>query len=345
MKTMSELNTNGVRQVLDCTCASLQTLPTYVATAQTTASNPKRLSIGRLVTLATASLVVFAQIAPAQTWQTVDDFLYVAGLESWNFGVVVAPSGTVFASGSGDGSGGYHGLVMASADSGNTWSAPLDDFVEPGFPVRYDAGIACDSAGNLYVPGSTGTTSGAQLHWLVRRGALGGTTWATVDDFAVVGANPQPNWVTVDTAGNVYVAGVVQYTNGVHTWTVRKGLSGASFSTVDSFAPGGFGNAQAIFAHATAGIFAAGYTNYTVSSKHGSSTYSIWTVRRSLDGGATWTTVDNSIYGQPRSIGSDAVGDIYVVGATEPACFPARPMRLIRAINSIHALPNLADRG
>ena len=63
----------------------------------------------------------------AQSWQTVDDFQYVAGQPAENFGLVAAPSGVLFASGFGfDASGTSHGLVMASADSGNTWSAPIN---------------------------------------------------------------------------------------------------------------------------------------------------------------------------------------------------------------------------
>jgi hypothetical protein len=70
-------------------------------------------------------------------------------------------------------------------------------------------------------------------------------------------------------------------------------------------------------------MFVAGRSNYTytVTSKHGSTTYStssVWTVRRSLDGGATWATVDSSIYGDPRGIGADAAGNLYVVGASVP---------------------------
>jgi hypothetical protein len=43
---------------------------------------------------------------------------------------------------------GAHGLVMASADGGNTWSAPVDDFVYPGSHTR-DDGIVADSGGNV----------------------------------------------------------------------------------------------------------------------------------------------------------------------------------------------------
>jgi hypothetical protein len=142
-----------------------------------------------------------------------------------------------------------------------------------------------------------------------------------VDDFAAPGSSAnQAHGLGVDAAGNVYVVGLVAYTNGAttYTWTVRKGIGGANFSTVDSLSAGGFGIAQAVFVHPTAGVFVAGRTNYTVTTRHGSSSSSIWTVRRSQDGGSTWATVDGAIYGAPRGIGADASGNIYVVGSSVP---------------------------
>src|SRR6266700_4067076 len=127
------------------------------------------LSVGLAGTLALITQTNFAQ-----TWQMVDDFQYVAGQAAVNFGLAVAPSGALFASGFAyDASGVGHGLVMASADAGNTWSAPLDDFVYPGSTTRYDGGIVSDSAGNLYVAGRYYFSSGP-IHWIVRRSADGG---------------------------------------------------------------------------------------------------------------------------------------------------------------------------
>src|SRR6266568_3995661 len=135
------------------------------------------LSVGLAGTLALITQTNFAQ-----TWQMVDDFQYVAGQAAVNFGLAVAPSGALFASGFAyDASGVGHGLVMASADAGNTWSAPLDDFVYPGgtgtwttmdnFPYVSGANahaIAADSLGNVFVGGQGSPASGA-VHWLVRK--------------------------------------------------------------------------------------------------------------------------------------------------------------------------------
>jgi hypothetical protein len=271
------------------------------------------------------ALALINQTTNAQTWHTVDTYQYVPGLGSGNFGLTVAPSGVVFASGWGDdGVNGDHGLVRASADGGTTWSGPLDDFYVANSSVEASGGLASDSAGNLYVAGYYYFDNPGQEHQFVRRSTDGGTTWATVDDVAQaigVDDSPKPGGLTADAAGNVFVAermitvgakGVVSY-----YWVVRKGSGGTSFSTVDQFTTGG-SIAQAVYAHPSAGVFAAGFANISVRS--GSS--QAWLVRRSLDGGVTWSTVDSYQYSSgvassAQCICADTHGNLYVVGSAQ----------------------------
>jgi hypothetical protein len=98
------------------------------------------------------------------------------------------------------------------------------------------------------------------------------------------------------------------------TWTIRKGQGGTSYTTVDVFQPS-TSQAYAVFANATAGVFAVGYG--AVVGKKSSS--QAWLVRRSLDGGATWATVDDyqasgGYAATAFGAGADAQGNIYVVG-------------------------------
>jgi hypothetical protein len=133
-----------------------------------------------------------------------------------------------------------------------------------------------------------------------------------VDTVAISGLYASPlaaGAITADPFGNVYVTEPVY-----GTWTIRKGQGGTSFSTVDTFQPSG-SQANAVFAHPTAGIFAVGFG--TVVNKRSSS--QAWVVRRNLDGGATWATVDayqaSSGYAATAfGAGADAQGNIYVVG-------------------------------
>jgi hypothetical protein len=257
------------------------------------------------------SLALLAGTASARTWQTVDDFQYTAGQTAVNCGLTVAPSGVVFGCGfAADGINAEHGLVMASADGGNTWSPPLDDFYAPGWATRDDGGIVADSAGNLYVAGRF--YSSGPFYRFVRRSTDGGATWSTVDTVRISGFYASPlaaGGITTDATGNVYITEPI-----LGTWTVRKGIGGTNFSTVDTFQPSG-SQAQTVFAHPTAGVFAVG--SGTVVNKNSSS--QAWVVRRSLDGGATWATVDayqasGGYAAEAFGIGADAQGNIYVVG-------------------------------
>ena len=288
--------------------------------------------------LAAAGLVFVTQLATAQTWQTVDDFQYVAGQDANNTGLTVAPNGTLFACGWGaDAATNSHALVMASTDGGTTWSAPLDDFSLPSVPTwgghipgpGYTA-IASDLAGNLYGAGVIVAVTNGSAGWFVRRSADGGATWNTVDLQSVGPRDTAANAIAADNAGNVYAVGAI-----ANNWVVRKGIGGTNFATVDNFFAGGSGlsGAQAVLVHPTAGIFVGGsapiFTNVIKSGKTTSTlTYYGWVVRRSTDNGATWQTVDafsfDSGYGTGNfygasvfGLGADALGNIYAVGSAD----------------------------
>ena len=269
-----------------------------------------KINLATRLAIAAAAVACFAHASFAQTWQTVDDFQYVAGQPAANWGLAVAPGGTLFAAGFGSDSSVDHGLDMASADGGSTWSGALDDFVYgPGYSTRYDGGITADAAGNIYVSGRAYAV-GVPTHLIVRRCTDGGLTWSTVDDFVPGGTSTFfSRGITADAAGSVYLTA----NNAENNWTIRKGVGGTSFSTVDSFGPGS--RALAVFAHPPAGIFAAGYGTITI--KKSSSQALL--VRRSLDGGATWSTVDTFqlTIGQESlalGLGADVLGNVYVVG-------------------------------
>jgi hypothetical protein len=211
------------------------------------------------------------------------------------------PFGTIYAAGFGAIHANFDTLavIRKSSDGGATWSV-LDAFsnAEPAPYYEYN-GITSDGVGNLYAVGDGNTG------WFARRSLDGGSSWSTVDNLAGFARG-----VATDSAGNVYVAGD-NSANITRSWIVRKGTTtGTSWSTVDTFSPGGFGSARAVLCHPSAGIFIAG-RGYGGGRKGADQQ---WYVRRSLDSGATWTTVDAYLGGSAESIGADASGSIYVVG-------------------------------
>ena len=86
--------------------------------------NTKPIVLTQLALAATTALI--ADTASAQTWQTVDDFQYVAGAGAT--GLTLDPLGNLFVAGYGkDANSVFHALIQKSADGGATWST-ADDF-------------------------------------------------------------------------------------------------------------------------------------------------------------------------------------------------------------------------
>lgn len=271
----------------------------------------KRQRLGALQTLAVAALGLCASSALAQTWSTVDDFQYTAGIDTYVTGLAKDPSGTIiYAAGyAGDASGVYHAVAMKSTDAGMSWLL-MDDYTDSasppvsGYGAGYDGGITVDPLGNIFASGLDDNVSGTT--GFTRRSGDGGMSWSTVDTWPT---DATPAALAADSAGNIYVVG------GSSAWVVRKGTGGSSWSTVDQVSnQNGTCQAWGVFCHPTAGVFVVGRT--AVPAKHGSGVQQGWTVRRSRDGGATWATVDfySNAGSLAKGVGADANGNIYVVG-------------------------------
>src|SRR6185503_1982839 len=165
---------------------------------------------------------------PPSSGALVLDFQYPGGGYADDWGLTVAPSATLYASGNAINPSGARGLVLGSGDSGSSWSL-LDDFAPAGRSVSYEnfwGGIVSDTAGNLYVVGAMYdfVNYSEPDQWYVRRSIDGGATWATVDVFDIPGQQGGLNFsdvtaVVADASGDVYVAGWIAYKD----WTIRKG--------------------------------------------------------------------------------------------------------------------------
>jgi hypothetical protein len=253
-------------------------------------------TIPRLASVGVVALLTHA--AFAQTWQTVDDFSNPGYNDTRPFGVTTDPSGNLFVVGwLWDASGLSYHPMRSSGDQGITW-ATSEVFAPRVGGSQSTRAITSDSAGNLYTAGAYAANGGSYL--IVALSQDHGLTWNTLDDGSPAtfcGA------ITTDAAGNIYAVG-----NLNSTWIVRKATAGGtSWANVDSFNPNGAGStAKAVFCHPTAGVFVAGMANT------GFKGAAVATVRRSLDGGATWTTVDNAVAGSGDALGADAAGNLFM---------------------------------
>ena len=131
-------------------------------------------------------------------------------------------------------------------------------------------------------------------------------TFQTVDDFVLT-----PLWnsvalgITIDPAGNIFVAGDGEQTNTTPypVGMIEKSSDGgATWATVDLFQTTVTTGYNAITSDWLGNLYAAANGG-------------AWYVNSSVDGGATWDTLDIlPRYSIPRGIAADADGNVYVAG-------------------------------
>jgi hypothetical protein len=288
------------------------------------ASSRRRLPIR----IALAGLLAIAAQTnlPAQTWQTVLDYQFIAGATSGAECIAADALGNVFVGGLGyPATGLSSGLVLKTDTSEATWY--LSDNSNPSPPQTGSSvsGLAFGANGNLYSAGTLWNlctkTSCPGSFWYVRKSPDRGVTWATVDLFqSAAGKSAGSGSVAGDSLGNVFVSGGANDGNGGSHWLVRKSADGGeNWASVDDLSPG---RSYGVSSVPGVGLFAVGSLSSTTSGKGNQSTTTrYWMVRRSVDGGAHWTTVD--AYQPPAGYGadafavaSDAQGKVHVAGRT-----------------------------
>lgn len=258
-------------------------------------------------------------------WLLLDD--YAANAFS---GISTDPSANIYTAGDLFGLGEENWFTRRSVDGGATWSTV--DTV-PGWAEAHAYAVAADALGNVYVGGYVSTNHGfPRATWIVHKG-IGGTNWATV---ATSGAESNiPPWsaygVFCHPTAGVFVVGyglgpAVQYKGRTvypAAWVVRRSRDGgATWATVDSFLfvqKNVINNATAysVGADSSGDVYVVG----TAGSNEGNVQH--WIVRRSTDGGNSWSTVDDFAPSAgaipypsptPRALGSDANGNLFVAG-------------------------------
>lgn len=241
------------------------------------------------------------------TWQTVDDFAPSGDTNIEGFGTTADTNDGIYVIGQiVDSGSNTHWVVRVSSDRGATWKTG-DDYQLDSSQSTYPGGIAADFSGGVYAVGNPYDGSGAS-HWTVRKSTDGGTTWTGVDDVLDASANSAIYRPSV----GLNVFGELQ--TGNDPWTSRKSNdSGSTWTNEDSFDLSSNG-AQAVSATVdlSGNIYAAGFASDSGDVSH-------WIVRKSTDGGATWSTVDDfqvssSQGSSANSIGTDPQGSLFVVG-------------------------------
>lgn len=244
------------------------------------------------------------------TWQTVDQS---AGWDAVTT-VAASPAGVVVVAGSAAGTAQdpyfYTWRVRLSPDRGVHWSTVGELAAEYG-----KAAAACfDSNGAIYVAGLGDSRT------LVRRSTDLGVTWSNVVDIAI---NFENLYAMKLTPQGMVLAGqygsywrVIQSTNQLASWSLQDDWipPGADITSARGIAQDQFGN-----------LIIVGGTRYYQPQAQPPD----WVVRRSTDGGVTWTIADqlqfplgwNGIqYAKgPLAVVTDVAGRIWATGSDDVA--------------------------
>lgn len=200
------------------------------------------------------------------------------------------------------------------------WQTVLD-YQYPGGTAEGHR-IAADTSGNIFC-GGDGSDAAGITRGMVLKTDTTQASWLVSDD-----SNPDPSqyesfvWnLGLDASGNVYSVGqLTPISSFLPSWYVRKrdAVSG-TWSTVDNYqyAAGQFMNATGFTADDTGNIYVAGYGRETPKRRNQAGNLH-WLVRKSTDGGAHWTLVDD-VAGPTSNFGTRGAGfvpgaGIFVVG-------------------------------
>ncbi|HYE33434.1 MAG TPA: sialidase family protein [Methylomirabilota bacterium] len=209
----------------------------------------------------------------------------------WASGVAEAagPNGGLFVVGSrGNGSAGLW-TVLRSRDGGQSWQTK-DSWLPSSRGSSRARKVTVDALGRIFVLGDAGSWDESWISpWVVRMSADGGETWKTIFGPWHEGRQPVPWDLTVDSAGNVWIAGQIlreypvskRSTYYLSTATVvqlRETVSGAWNYTVHAVSPECPDNGSASAASITADAAGHVYVNGTY--RTSSTTPRTWFVKR-----------------------------------------------------------------
>ena len=225
-------------------------------------------------------------------WAMADDFTLAAATGQTNYEEVKADGhGNVFAVGRGvDSTNTAHWIVRRSADAGTTWTT-VDDFQYAPGRLSWAQAVTVDAAGAVFVAGYC-REAGPSLRdrWIVRKSADAGATWTTVESFVYGSGNRTQAHDVVVGASGVYVVGLGT-TNRGERWLVRRSTDGgATWGTLDDFqlAAGANSVPKAVSVDDAGRVFVCGS-----GTSGGKSPVTRWLIRRSVNGGASWSNADD----------------------------------------------------
>jgi hypothetical protein len=247
-----------------------------------------------------------------KTWSTVENFAITPRRQNYALGMTEDADGSLYVAGVVSGPSDTRGLIRKSSDQGVTWTT-VDDQLTPGAITckTYDV-KAVDGA--LFALGRCGND--ATYHWVVRRSRDAGRTWSNVDVARHASARyAKPAAIVRTAAGSLIVLGIESAGDSVH-WLMRRSLDhGDTWADIDRYraTPGQEMSVGSLSVTTKGSLLAAGWVHESDDRIRG-------LIRRSEDDGVTWSTTDEFVYLNQRtlyqSVVEDSWGRLYVLAST-----------------------------
>lgn len=188
-------------------------------------------------------------------------------------------------------------VVQESHDGGGTWSTT--DAFRLGTTQASCGDIKVSPAGDVYTAGYS------RYYWVVRKRAAGAQDFVSMDILPDIktASDSEARAIGFHPTAGVFVVGklsakFLNKSSSYSIWVVRCSKdNGQTWATVDALGSEGWveGSAEDIVIDSNSGwIYVSGHSRNAT--RKTSSYY--WLVRRSIDGGKTWSTVDQFSYGQ-----------------------------------------------
>lgn len=238
-----------------------------------------------------ASALVSKSTDGGTSWTTIDTFQLFSGYNSIGVNLVIDSSYIYYLGYGFDSNTKSTWYARRSSDAGATWTT-VDTFQLTANFNSVSNYMFVNSLSHIYTLGNAADATN-KTHWIIRKSTDHGTTWTTIEDYLMsapvsLGRN-EARAMAADSSGNLFVTGIGQATNSdFDHWLIKKSSDqGSTWSLVDdySYYKKGGNNISSLAYDANNNIlYSAGYEG---------ANYSRWIVKKSLDQGNTWTTIDS----------------------------------------------------
>lgn len=254
-----------------------------------------------------------------QTWTTVDSLTGAPGFYNEAAAVTVNSNGRVFVTGVVHDGTKFEWLLRSSPDAGMTWST-VSTYASNNHARGY--AVTVDKSNNVYACGS-GMDNNNKNHWIIVKSTDNGTSWNPADNFQLhADGDAECKVLALDASGRIFAGGFgVQPGSGKHWIVKRSNADGSAWAIRDDYthpadsATDANSSARAIAFDNKGFVYVAGFGSTFM----GAQKY-ILVVRKSVNGGTSWTTEDafqpvaNRDEGLANSIAIDSENRIFVGG-------------------------------